>query len=268
MSEIITLCTDFGLSDGYVAAMKGVILSIAPRATLVDISHDIPAQDVAHAAFVIASACPYFAADTVHLIVVDPGVGTPREAIAARIHKWWFVAPDNGVLTYLINQYGLETAVSLANPEYWRTPQPSATFHGRDIFAPAAAHLLRGVPLTRFGPPLSRLQRLPTPHPQEAEDGALWGQVIFIDRFGNAVTNIPAEMLANAQDCRITAGRLHLRGLRRTYGDVPKGCYLALIGSHGYLEIAAREANAAQRAELTIGTPVCVRRPVPHRGNP
>ncbi len=258
MPPILTLLTDFGLRDGYVAAMKGVILSLAPEATLVDISHDIPPQDVTAAAFVLASCWRFFPEGTVHLSVVDPGVGSSRRAVAVSTLGHFFVAPDNGLLALALAGAPSFAAVALTNPLYWRTPTPSRTFHGRDIFAPAAAHLAKGVPLGALGEPLADLVRLPWPQPIPLPAGGWRGEIVYVDRFGNAITNLPEALVASYREGWFCAGPFRLRGLAHTYAEVERGAPLALIGSHGYLEFALREGNIAREGGLQIGTPVHV----------
>ena len=261
--RLITLTTDFGTSDTYVGTMKGVILGINPNAQIVDLTHDISPQDVYEAAFSIYAAHDYFPDGTVHIIVVDPGVGSERRAIIHQTDKAFFVCPDNGVLSYLLQ--GVEDievehghpiqTVAIQNRAYW-LPEVSNTFHGRDVFAPVAAHLSLGVPLDDFGPPLQTLVRLPLPVPEISGD-ALMGQVVKIDRFGNAITNITA--LAFADDFsvyEIRVGRVTLNRLNRAYVDSGIGEPLAIIGSTGLLEIAINAGNAKADLGLKIGDPV------------
>ena len=259
---IITLTTDFGQADGYVAAMKGVILSINPQVQLVDISHSVRAQDVAGGAFVLGTAYPYFPAGTVHLAVVDPGVGTERRGVILSTPQAQFVAPDNGLLDYVLDDLGAgpagaggqrplppgTRAFELTNPARWRQPV-SATFHGRDIFAPVAAYLSRGEPPQAFGRALSSLVGRPRPCPRQ-EAGRVCGQVVHVDGFGNLITNITRQDLPGRGDLTIVAGEHTIRGLSRTYAGT-RGP-VALIGSSGRLEIAVNGASA--RAVLGLGT--------------
>ena len=247
MRQIITLLTDFGTADGYVGEMKGVLLSLAPDAELVDLTHDIPPQDVERARFTLARVWRRFPSGTVHLVVVDPGVGSARAALAVESGGCWLVGPDNGVLSPALLQPGAR-AVALVLP-----PGASATFHGRDVFAPAAAALARGERLDSLGvaansPVISR-----TPEPIRASDGALHGQVILVDRFGNAVTN-----LISARSGVAIIAQLELP-LRHTYADVPEGEPIALIGSTGFIEIAIRNGDAARTLNLERGSPVVFR---------
>lgn len=255
VSEIITLCTDFGLRDGYVAAMKGVMLSIAPGVRLVDISHNVAPQSVREGAFVLYSAYRFFSPGTVHLVVVDPGVGSERRAVAVRVGEHLFVAPDNGILGYVLREENEVEAVSLTDPTYWRG-EVSETFHGRDIFAPVAAHLAQGVALGDMGEPLEKLVQLDLPVARRQDDGSIIGHVIHIDGFGNVVTDIPADMLQDRDRWQVMAGKERIIGLSSTYASAAKGDLVALIGSHGFLEIAVREGSAARIAHLHVGDTV------------
>jgi len=271
--RVITLTTDFGTADGYVGVMKGVMLSIAPGVRLVDLSHEVPPQDVRRAAFVLYTAVPFFPPDTVHLAVVDPGVGTDRRAIAVQVPQGFLVGPDNGLFTYVLAEAEEWRAVELRDPAY-RLPQVSGTFHGRDIFAPAAAHLARGVPMERLGPPVPDPVLLPLPRLEVRED-RLEGEVLYIDRFGNVVTSIgrlrwagnglvldaafrraaPPLRLAAAGAVVKVGGRT-IQGVRRTYGEVAVGESLALVGSTGFLEIAVRQGDAARTLGVRPGDPI------------
>ena len=253
--SIVTLITDFGLADGYVGAMKGVILSINPTATVIDISHDIAPQDVRGAAYVIYTAYPHFPPGTVHVVVVDPGVGSERRAIALQTPRARFVAPDNGVLTYVVAYDTVEEVVSLTNPRYW-LPQVSHTFHGRDIFAPVAAHLAKGVPLDELGEPLDEIVTFDLPQPHRRPDGALVGQVIHIDRFSNLITSIKSADLTDAARAVVEVRGRRIAGIRRTYAEVGRGELVAYVGSAGHLEIALREGHAARTLEAKVGDEV------------
>jgi S-adenosylmethionine hydrolase len=248
--SIVALLTDFGWADGYVGVMKGVILSIAPHVTLVDLSHDVAPQDVRGAAFVLYAAVPYFPPDTVHLVVVDPGVGSVRRAIAVRSAQGTFVAPDNGVLSYVLAAGPPQIAVSLSNPQY-HLAQVSRTFHGRDIFAPAAAHLACGVPITELGEPIRDLITFPMPKPRTRADGTLIGQVIHVDHFGNVITNLRREDIPWPDEAVVLEiGGQVIGGLHETYAQARPGEPLALIGSSGHLEIAVAGGNAARRLSV------------------
>ena len=271
---IITLVTDFGTADGYVGAMKGVLLSTCPQASLVDITHSIHPQDVYHAAFTLLNATLYFPPETIHLVVVDPGVGTVRRAVALRSGEMFYVAPDNGVLSLVIRGRPVEAAVSLDNSAFHRlSAAVSNTFHGRDIFAPAAAHLANGVPLMELGSPVSEWVSLPFPSPSLRSPHDLAGEVLYLDHFGNAITNLgvlrwreqeldfaPIEKsgsprLSLSDDATVECHG-HLFGLFRTYGDVEPGMPLALIGSSGFLEIAVRDGSAGDSLGIQPGDAV------------
>jgi S-adenosylmethionine hydrolase len=259
---ITTLTTDFGQADAYVGTMKGVILGICPETALVDLAHDIHPQAVQQAAYVLSTAAPYFPPGTVHLVVVDPGVGSERRPIVVQTERYTYVAPDNGVLGLALRQDRPGLAVHLTELPY-RLSQVSATFHGRDIFAPAAAHLARGIDPREMGAqiPLSDLVTLPTLQPQQNSAGIWSGQILHIDRFGNLITNLlpPSDLqLATSNSCVIAAGR-HIAGLSRTFSDVAPGELVAYVGSSGYLEIAEREGNAAKRLGMEVGDQIQVK---------
>jgi len=254
VAGIITLLTDFGLADGYVAAMKGVILGLNPQATLVDVTHEVPPQDIGHAAYVLATVYRHFPPGTIHVAVVDPGVGSERAAVAVQAAGQTFLAPDNGLLTHVLAE-GYDVAVALTEPRFWR-PEPSRTFHGRDIFAPVAAHLSLGVPLASLGEPVADLVRLPVARPQRRPDGTWVAQIIHIDRFGNLITDMrpdPAwlEQLAGAQ-----VGSFIINAVVGTYADVPSGAPAILTGSGGFLEIAVRDGSAHHEFQAGVGDQV------------
>ncbi|MBI1878632.1 MAG: SAM-dependent chlorinase/fluorinase [Chloroflexi bacterium] len=263
-APIITLTTDFGQQDGYVGAMQGVIFSICPAATQVNISHTIPAQDIRTAAFVLYQAFSYFPADTIHCVVVDPGVGSNRRAIAVRTSHGIFVGPDNGVFTLVLaaEPVNVLEAVTLVNSDY-QLPSVSATFHGRDIFAPAAAHLANGVPLSKFGPRAINLVRLDfgtkIPNPKYPEDATSRNQtqesqVMHIDHFGNLILALTRHDIENTELVSFTIGAHVIKSLSSTFADVEEGQLLAYTGSsRDHIEIAIRNGNAAQRLGLKVG---------------
>ncbi|MFC1902613.1 S-adenosyl-l-methionine hydroxide adenosyltransferase family protein [Chloroflexota bacterium] len=275
MAAIITLTTDLGLSDAYVAAMKGVILGINPEAKLVDICHTIQHQNIPQAAFVLSTAYPFFPRRTVHLVVVDPGVGTSRRAIILRTPSADFVAPDNGVLSYVVQESVAEPAkddavlqqielkrnmeaIAITRPQFWHTPV-SSTFHGRDIFAPVAALLSLGFPPIDFGEAISSVTVLPLPHPYPEPDGSLVGHVLHVDGFGNLITDIKGEDLPQTEwSVTIEVGGQRISGLSHTYAE--GGGLLALIGSNGYLEIAVKEGSAHALLDAKIGDEVRIKR--------
>jgi S-adenosylmethionine hydrolase len=266
-APVITVTTDFGTEDGYVPAMKGTMLDICPEARFVDITHEISPQDVMEAAFVLRTAYPYFPDDAVHLVVVDPGVGTDRRAVALRANDQWFVGPDNGVFPLVLNQAPFEAAVELNDPAFWRSDVPSTTFHGRDIFAPAAAHLAAGRSVNEIGTPLDTLEPLRWAAPS-ADAQTVQGWVMHIDHFGNCITNIRRPALAKAAGLNAAApleaipplkvytGNTVLHELQPTYGAVPEGDPLLLFGSTDHLEVAANGGNAAELLDIRKGDSV------------
>jgi S-adenosylmethionine hydrolase len=258
--RIITLLTDFGLEDGYVAAMKGVIAGIAPDADVVDVTHLVPPQDVASGRFRLLTATPYFPPGTVHLAVVDPGVGTGRRAVAVRSSSGsLLVGPDNGLLLGALEADPAVAAVELSEPRFWRTPSPSATFHGRDVFAPVAAHLARGVALEFLGPAVApdSLVKLELPA-WRAVPGGAEGAIQAVDGFGNLISNVPDMALSGHGAWTASIAGRTFTG-RRTYGDVPPGEALALVGSHGFVEIALCQGDARKALGGAIGTAVAIR---------
>ncbi len=269
--RIITLTTDFGTSDAYVGIMKGVILSINPNAQIVDLTHAIPPQDIYEAAFSTYAAHSYFPKGTIHIIVVDPGVGSDRQAIVSRTDNAFFVCPDNGVLSYLLQSVENEggppiNSVVIQNSAYC-LPEVSNTFHGRDVFAPVAAHLSLGVPLDDIGPPLKTLVQLPI-QVSELSGSTLTGQIVKIDRFGNAITNISETAIARLKSAstlgistyEIRVRRVRLHRLNRAYAESGVGKPLAIIGSSGLLEIAINGGNAKEGLGLQRGDPVVIQR--------
>jgi len=252
---VVTLTTDFGLRDPYVAEMKGVMLGLAPDLALVDITHDVDSHDVVGAALVLEAAAPFFPPGTIHVAVVDPGVGTARRGLAVAAGAALFVAPDNGLLTPILAR-GAWRAFELASAEL-RLPRVSRTFHGRDVFAPAAAHLALGVAPERFGPAVADPVLVPWPE-VHAVGGAVAGAVLHVDRFGNLITSIAAdavEGLGAEASIHIAGRRLRLVG---TYADLPPGGAGALVGSSNRLEVAVREGSAAAVLKARRGTPVAV----------
>jgi S-adenosylmethionine hydrolase len=255
---IITLTTDFGEESPYVAAMKGIILGINPSARIFDLSHQIPPQDLAYAAFFLASAIPHFPPETIHVIVVDPGVGTGRAVLYVEADGHRLVVPDNGCWTGLLGAMSQPPRViRLEEPRYWRHPV-SATFHGRDIFAPVAAHLSLGVDPHTLGPEVNEWVRF-EPRRPTLDPARLAGDVWFVDRFGNLITNIPGDELSRLPGpLRFQVGDQEIRRQVRTYGEAEPGTPVALISSNGMLEIAVSNGNAAQQLGARVGTLVQV----------
>jgi len=256
---IITLTTDFGASSPYVAAMKGVILGINPAARLLDLSHAIPPQHIGHAAFFLRSAIPCFPPGILHVVVVDPGVGTDRALLYVEAAGHRLLAPDNGCWTALL-PVGLqpERVITLKEASYWRHPV-SATFHGRDILAPVAAHLSLDIDPREMGPPAARWVRLELPAPRAAANG-IAGEVVFVDHFGNIITNIPADRVRQPPDAIVFGKRASRRLVRwvRAYADAEPGDLVALTSSDGLLEIAIVNGNAAAKLGATAGMAVTV----------
>ncbi len=245
---IITLLTDFGTSDTFIGVMRGVIWSIAPSAQIADLTHAIPPQDVRSAAYAIAEAAPYFPAGTVHVCVVDPGVGTPRRPMGAAIGEHLFVGPDNGLFTLLIQKSADHTMpptfVHLNKPRFW-LPQVSKSFHGRDIFAPVAAHLSRGVALEEMGDPFTNPVLLSMPEPVKTKQG--WrGQVVGVDHFGNLVTNLSSLHLQHGVGVKIHVANRTIPSLTITFGGQPAGELIAMLDSGGHLAISVVNGSAAQ----------------------
>jgi S-adenosylmethionine hydrolase len=260
VKPVIALLTDFGTHDHYVGAMRGVVLGICPDATLVDITHHIPPQDIAAAALELAAAYTYFPSGPVFLCVVDPGVGSSRKALAADAGGYKFAAPDNGLLSSVFSQTPPTRVVELTEAKYAR-PTISRTFEGRDRFAPAAAWLATGVELTALGPSLSVWQTLSMPTPRE-ENGQLSGVIVRVDHFGNLVSNIDRRLfdrLVAGRACQIVVADRPVARLVSTYAEGDPGSMCALFGSTDHLEIATIGGSAAGRLGLTRGAPVVVR---------
>lgn len=270
---MITLLTDFGLSDPYAGIMKGVIGTIDPAAVIVDLTHDIPARDVQGAAYALFPAFSYFPKGSIHVVVVDPGVGGARKILALAAGGHVFLAPDNGVLTLIFQNDAVESLFSVENVRYFRQPV-SRTFHGRDIFAPVAAHLHKGLRLEKLGPPVAAADcvLLDLPRPRTIPGREIRGAVVRVDRFGNLITNIRdshvAETFAGSAPrfLTVTVRNRAIRGLSGTYGDAPAEQLLALCGSSGWIEIAVSQGSAAAFCGAGAGTPVVMT--VAPDGNP
>ncbi len=256
--RVITLTTDFGLRDGYAGVVKGVIWKIAPKVQIADISHQIGPQDVMDGALTLGRAAEYFPDGTIHVGVVDPGVGTGRRPIAARLGSQYFVGPDNGLFTVLLERaerkHEQVEVVHLNQPHYW-LPSISNVFHGRDIFAPSAAHLAQGVPLESMGTLIHDPVRLNLPVPQRLADG--WrGQVTSIDHFGNLSTNLENGLITNPATLKIHYKNSSIAGLMRTFGDGEPGQLIALIDSSDHLSLNVVNGNAAEQFQARIGDEV------------
>jgi len=252
---IITLLTDLGLRDYFVGAVKGVMLSLNPDLTLVDISHQIPPQDVFSGAFTLDQSYSCFPAGSIHFAVVDPGVGTARKALAATARGHYFVAPDNGILTYVMEASQDFTAYEINAEHYYRKPV-SPTFHARDIFAPIAAWLSRGIPLHQVGPEVKSPIRLPIPPIRRVRDALVQGVILAVDQFGNLTTNLKPEDVS--APFKMLAGQKEITSIHKTYAEGRPGEIFVISGSAGYLEIAMKDGSAAATLNLKPGIPVGV----------
>lgn len=255
---IVSLLTDFGIEDEYVGVMKAVILSINPTAVTVDLTHQIPPQNIFHAAQVISASYRFFPGKSIHVIVVDPGVGSERAILAYEKRGHIFIAPDNGVLTLLVEETGEDRIYLVQNPDYFLNPV-SRTFHGRDIFAPVAAYLSKGVAIERLGPMLGtdKIMRLAIPKAFVDEAGAIVGNIVSTDHFGNLITNIDLKLLdrygIRPKNAVIALGDVKLEGIHNHYSSVSPGIALAVIGSRGVIEIAVNQGNARTTLRAVVG---------------
>lgn len=257
---IITLTTDFGLKDGNVGVMKGIIWRFAPQVQIADISHLIAPQNIPEAALILARSAAYFPAGSIHVVVVDPGVGTARRPLAAQLGQQFFVGPDNGIITMLLANVerdgGVTAFIHLDRPEYWLA-EVSHVFHGRDIFAPVAGRLAAGVPLGSLGTAIDDPLRLALPQPVRTPEG--WrGEVIYIDHFGNIATNLTLQHLAGQKVKSVILLQATIDGTVRTFGDRPPGTFVSLFGSTGNLLVSVVNGSAAGRLEVKIGDTVDV----------
>lgn len=257
-NRVVTLLTDFGVKDAYVGAMKGVILAMCPTVTLVDISHEVSKHNVLQGAFMLCQAAPYFTEGSIHLGVVDPGVGTARRRIMVQGRRCFYVGPDNGVLSLAAKREGVIKIVEIKNAEFM-LPHPSRTFEGRDVFAPAAAHLARGVDIDEFGPEIHSFVNVSIAEPKR-RGRELLGEVIYIDGFGNIVTNIPKDMLGEVDvgtSIEVRVGRVSKTvPFCRTYGDASAKSPLLTLGSSGFLEVAVNQGSAEKLYRATVGNRV------------
>jgi hypothetical protein len=268
----IALLTDFGFRDSYVGVMKGVIRGICRHADIIDLSHNIMPQDVAEAAFVLAASFRYFPRDSIFVCVVDPGVGSERAVLYMRSNRQHFLAPDNGLLSVIAEECGRDDLREVSASDYF-LKDTSTTFHGRDIFAPVAAHLAEGLEPAKLGPPARNLRRLRLPRPVRAADGSLRGELIYIDQFGNLITNIRTATLSRSfeappEEIQVQIKRRTISGLSRTYSDRPEGELVALIGSSGYLEVAVNRGSAARTLGCEKGDTVTLAAPERVSGRP
>lgn len=263
MPPIVTFTSDFGLTDWFVGVVHGVIHELCADAQIVNLSHAIPPGNLDAGAFVLEAAAPDFPNGTVHLAVIDPGVGTERLALAVAARHQFFVGPDNGLLDWALSDR--ECRVHAITEERWLRHPVSRTFHGRDVFAPVAAHLALGVAVESFGPRVPRAMRRPYAPPRQ-RDGRLEGRVVYVDRFGNALTNLSIEWLGRAfagvegHDLRVDVFDRHIDGIGTSYGDAPIGALVAVMGSSGRLEIAEVGGSATHRFGIGVGDAISVRR--------
>ena len=254
--KIITLTTDFGTLDGYAGIVKGVILGICESAYIVDLSHDLPPWNIAAAAWIIGNSYPYFPQGTVHLAVVDPGVGSKRRAIAIAANEQYFIGPDNGLFSYVLHQVDAANlkAYELNKDKYWRQ-EISTSFHARDLFAPVAAHFAAGVELEQLGEQieLDSLTKLPE-RELKVKQNRVEGTVAYVDRFGNLITNIKRDYVRNAALCQV--GKRSIGRIGHSYSSGDLGMPIAFIGSHGFLEIAVSQGRADEKLDAGVNTPV------------
>jgi S-adenosylmethionine hydrolase len=253
-APVITLLTDFGLRDAYVGIMHGVILGIAKDARIVDLSHEVAPQSIAEAAFLLDSAAPYFPWGTIHVAVVDPGVGSDRRILCARTTRATYLAPDNGLLARVLERDPPSRLISVENPAFF-LPKVSTTFHGRDKFAPVAAHLARGLDPRELGPEIRDISPLRMPRPRETGPGRLAGEVIHVDRFGNIVTNVGEPFASQVTEVKVGTGSVQ-GPICRAYSDRDEGESLVIFGSTGFLEVSVRGGDAARTFGVRCGDPV------------
>ncbi len=276
MANLITLTTDFGTSDWFVGVMKGVIGGIAPDARVIDLTHEVPSGNIRTGAFALAASYRFFPKRTIHVAVVDPGVGSKRKPIFVRTKNYVFIGPDNGLLSWALRDEKILAIRSLENPKYSLQPV-SSTFHGRDLFAPVAAHIIRGLAIQKLGPELKTFITLPWPEVRHAKDH-LCGEVLYIDRFGNLITNVSAEMVERLGTNQISAthhvsrvtrhasnlsvwhGLKKVCAIRDFYQAVPPGQPVAVVGSTGFVEIAVNAGSAEKALKLRVGDSVLIRR--------
>lgn len=252
MAPLITLTTDFGEADAYVAAMKGVLATTAPMSNILDLSHQIPPHDITAGAIFLRDAVPWFPPGTIHIAVVDPGVGTARNPVAIALDGQVVIGPDNGLTTLLTDRLPV-SRIMILDPEKCAPKPVSATFHGRDLFAPAAALLATGTPLEQLGNTSESLVKLDWPTPEHPAPNTILGIVVYTDAFGNCSSNIPASWLADSATATVSIGHTDNIPLCRTYGDAPPGTAMALVGSSGFLEIAVNHGSAATTLGITRG---------------
>lgn len=257
VNPLIVLLTDFGYEDSFVGVMKGSISKINPEARVIDLNHGIPPQNVARAAFELLTSASFFPSQTLFVCVVDPGVGSKREILFAGTQNHFFLAPDNGLLSWIFEKEKPLKIVSVENKKYFLRPI-SCTFQGRDIFAPVAAHWSKGVKMENFGPQIKSFQKIPLPQTRFAGAGKMLGEVIAVDRFGNLVSNFPNAMVQNCLRRRVTLQikKTKIKGVSESYSSTPAVNYSIVEGSHGFLEVALRQGSAASKLKASEGEPL------------
>lgn len=256
--KIITLLTDFGTRDPYVATMKGVIYRIVPDAVVVDITHEIQPGNIQQASFVLSYASAYFPEGTIHVSVIDPGVGTSRRGLIVQTDTAFFILPDNGLISQVVRKTLPRQIIHLTNPSFWLNPV-SNTFHGRDIFAPVSAHLANEIPAIQMGVQVKDVNIIPCSVPDMKSDGSIEGEVMYIDRFGNCITNISKDYISETRKWVIKICGRTIDRIVTTYGMAEDGEFVALVGSTGYLEIAIRNCNASLKLGISIGDKVLLK---------
>ena len=259
--RVITLLTDFGNQDAYVGIMKGIIAGINPFANIIDVCHSIPPQDIFSGGYLLYTSYKYFPKKTIHVGIVDPGVGSKRDIVCVETRDYFFLVPDNGLLSFIIQNEKLKSIIRVTNSKYF-LPSPSSTFHGRDVFAPVAAHLSLGVKPQALGIKTNQLEQLDIPKPRNKKTGQWEGQIIYIDRFGNLITNITREHIKDLKTTQkrmeTTVGKKRIVGLCNTYADVKAGEPLVLFGSAGFLEISANQGNARKYFKVNTGSKIII----------
>ncbi|MCP5005635.1 MAG: SAM-dependent chlorinase/fluorinase [Planctomycetes bacterium] len=256
LQPTITLITDFGLQDGYAGVMKGVITGINPSANIIDISNTIEAQNIFQAAYVLSSSYKYFPKGTIHTVVVDPGVGSERNIICLKTDDYLFLAPDNGALSFIVSSEKPSSFIRVTNKEFF-LPKLSNTFHGRDIFAPVAAYLSKGINHQKLGENLDKIRKIDLPKPIRSRNGTLTGEIIHVDHFGNLISNISSEIInqmrIKPRELSIIIGGKRINKLSTSYTDVKEKDALAIIGSTGFLEISVNRGSATNTLKLNKG---------------
>lgn len=256
IQPVITLITDFGLQDGYVGVVKGVITKINPSVKIIDISNNIESQNIFQAAYVLYSSYAYFPKGTIHVVVVDPGVGSKRKVLCLKTKDYLFIAPDNGVLSFIAAREESPSIREVTNKKLF-LPEISDTFHGRDIFAPTAAHLSKGFSYKDLGKRASKIKEIDLPKPIRSPRGVLKGEIIYVDGFGNLITNINRDMIdrlrEKSENLVIVVGRRKLNKISNSYADVGVGDVVAILGSSGYLEISVNHGSARDVLNLKKG---------------